>query len=85
VWVHFLTLSYTPKSMKCDSWASLLAHTFACPYLGWEPKARVTTLILFILMPKFHNAINVIIISTIYNLVGINYAFYINNKLHYTF
>jgi hypothetical protein len=39
-----LTLSYTPGSMKCDSQASLLARTFASPYLGCEPKARVVTL-----------------------------------------
>jgi hypothetical protein len=30
--------------MKCDSWASLLAHTFARPCLGHEPKARVATI-----------------------------------------
>jgi len=41
--VHSLTLSYTPKSMRCDSRASLLAYTFASPYLGCEPKVRVTT------------------------------------------
>jgi hypothetical protein len=29
--------------MKCDSWASLLALILASPYLGHEPKARVTT------------------------------------------
>jgi hypothetical protein len=28
VWVHSLTLSYTPKSVKCDSQASFLARTF---------------------------------------------------------
>jgi hypothetical protein len=27
--------------MKCDSQASLLAHTFANPCFGHEPKARV--------------------------------------------
>jgi hypothetical protein len=43
VWVHSLTLSYTPGSMKCDSWASHLAHTFASPCLGHEPKVRVAT------------------------------------------
>jgi hypothetical protein len=37
---HF---SYTFRNMKCDSQASLLAHTFASPYLGDEPKARVVT------------------------------------------
>jgi hypothetical protein len=44
--VHSLTLSYTPKSIKCDSRASLLACTFASPCLGHEPKARVATSIL---------------------------------------
>jgi hypothetical protein len=29
--------------MKCDSRASLLASTFASPYLGHKPKARVAT------------------------------------------
>jgi hypothetical protein len=29
VGVHSLTLFYTPKNMKCDSWASFLAFTFA--------------------------------------------------------
>jgi hypothetical protein len=43
VWVHSLTFSYTPYNMKCDSHVSFLAHTFASPYLGHEPKARVTT------------------------------------------
>jgi len=41
--VHSLTLSYIPKNMKCDSWASLLARTLASPCLGCEPKARVAT------------------------------------------
>ncbi len=29
--------------MKCDSWASLVAYTFASPCLGHEPKAKVAT------------------------------------------
>jgi len=29
--------------MKCDSWPSLLARTFASPCLGRELKVRVTT------------------------------------------
>jgi hypothetical protein len=29
--------------MKCDSQASLLARTFARPYLGYKPKVRVAT------------------------------------------
>jgi hypothetical protein len=44
VWgVHSLTLSYTPKSMKCDSWLSLLAFTFASPCLRRKSKAKVAT------------------------------------------
>jgi len=41
--VHSLTLSPTPRSMKCDSQASLLARTFASPCLGHKPKVRVAT------------------------------------------
>jgi hypothetical protein len=41
--VHSFTLSYTPGSMKCDSQASHLAHTFASPCFGREPKAKVAT------------------------------------------
>ncbi len=41
--VHSFTFSHTPRSMKCDSWASFLARTFASPCLGCEPKARVAT------------------------------------------
>jgi len=37
--VYSLTLSH----MKCDSWASFLARTFASPYLGHKLKARVAT------------------------------------------
>jgi hypothetical protein len=52
--VHSLTHSYIPESMKCDSQASLLAHTLANPCLGHEPKAKVATLDGFL---KFHKAI----------------------------
>jgi hypothetical protein len=31
--------------MKCDSWASLLAHTFTSPHFGCEPKIRAVTTI----------------------------------------
>jgi hypothetical protein len=41
--VHSFTLSYTPRSMRCDSRAFLLAFTFASPCIGREPKARVVT------------------------------------------
>jgi len=42
--LHSLTLFYTLKSMRCDSWASFLARTLASPYLGHKPKARVPTM-----------------------------------------
>ncbi len=42
--VHSLTFSHTLGSMKCDSWASFLAHTFASPCLGREPKTTAVTL-----------------------------------------
>jgi len=41
--VHSLTLSYTLGNMRCDSWVSFLARTFASPCLGRKPKARVAT------------------------------------------
>jgi len=41
--VHSFTLSYTLESMRCDSQASLLAHTFASPCFGCELKAKVVT------------------------------------------
>jgi len=52
--VHFLTLSYTPKSMRCDSRASLLAHTLTSLCLGHEPKVRVviTKVIAILEMPN---------------------------------
>jgi len=40
--VHSFTLSYTLESMKHDSRASLLAHTFANPCFRREPKVKVT-------------------------------------------
>jgi hypothetical protein len=41
--IHSLTLSYTLESMKCDSRASFLAHTFVSLCFGREFKARVAT------------------------------------------
>jgi len=42
VWgVHSFTFSCILGNIKCDSQASPLAHTFANPYLGYEPKVRV--------------------------------------------
>jgi hypothetical protein len=43
VWVHSFTFSYILGSMKCDSQASLLVHTFANPCFGREPEAKVAT------------------------------------------
>ncbi len=42
--VHSLTLFCISGSMKCHSWASLLARAFVSLCLGREPKARVVTL-----------------------------------------
>jgi hypothetical protein len=42
--VHSFTLSYTPESMRCDFWASLLAYTLASPYFGYKPKVKVVTI-----------------------------------------
>jgi hypothetical protein len=39
--VHSLTFFCTPKSIRCDSPAFLLAHSLANLCLGREPKARV--------------------------------------------
>jgi len=45
VWgVHSLTLSYIPKSMKCDSRASFLARTFVSHCLDCEPKVKFATI-----------------------------------------
>jgi len=41
--VHSFTLSYTPRSMRCDSRVSLLPRTLASPCLGHEPKVKVAT------------------------------------------
>jgi hypothetical protein len=38
VGVPSLTLSYTPRSMKCDSRASLLAHTLQALALVMSPR-----------------------------------------------
>jgi len=43
VGVHSFTLFYILESMKCDSRASLLIHTFASLCLNREPKAKVVT------------------------------------------
>jgi hypothetical protein len=54
VWgVLSFTLSYILRSMKCESWASLLACTFTNPCLGCDPKARVATLLM-----DWHRVIN---------------------------
>ncbi len=41
--VHSLTLSYTPRNMKCDSHVSLLACSFVSFHFGCKPEARVAT------------------------------------------
>ncbi len=45
--VHALNTLCTPGSMWCDSRVFLLARNLATPYLGREPKAKVTTMHLF--------------------------------------
>jgi hypothetical protein len=44
VWRFIPSLSYTPKSMKCDSWASVLASTFVGPCFDRKPKDKVATI-----------------------------------------
>jgi hypothetical protein len=41
--VHSFTPSHILESMKCDSHASLLAHTFTSPYLDCKPRVKVMT------------------------------------------
>jgi hypothetical protein len=48
--VHSLTLFRTPGSMRCDSHASVLAHTFASLYIGHEPKTKVVTVMHMLLL-----------------------------------
>jgi hypothetical protein len=45
--VHSFTFSYTPKSMRYDFHAFVLAFTLASPCLGHKPKARVATIFNF--------------------------------------
>jgi hypothetical protein len=51
--VHSLTLSYTPGSIRCDSWASLLACTLTSPCLSGEPKAKIAATNPWICVPMF--------------------------------
>jgi hypothetical protein len=44
VWGFIPSLFYIPRSMKCDSWASLLAHNLASLCFGRKPKAKAATL-----------------------------------------
>ncbi len=37
------SFSYTPESIKCDSWISFSVHIFASPCFDREPNARVAT------------------------------------------
>jgi hypothetical protein len=52
--VHFLTLSYTHGSMRCDSWASLLACALVSPCLSHEPKVRVVTTKVIAILEMFN-------------------------------
>jgi hypothetical protein len=61
VWVHSFTLPYTFENMKCDSWASLSACTFAIHCFGYKPKAKVATLCVNLLnFPKMKTDTNLI-------------------------
>jgi hypothetical protein len=51
--VHSLIVFCTPRSMRCDSRASVLARTLVNPCLGREPKARVATIWLLLLTHTF--------------------------------
>jgi hypothetical protein len=42
--VHRFTFSSTPRNMKYDSWASLLARAFVSHCFSCEPKAKVATM-----------------------------------------
>jgi hypothetical protein len=44
--VHSFTLFCTPKSMRYDSWASLLARNLASPCFVRKPKVRVSRITL---------------------------------------
>ncbi len=48
----FLHILLHSRECECDSWVALLTHTFPCPCLGCELKARVVTQI-NILTPNF--------------------------------
>jgi hypothetical protein len=53
---HTFLHSQPLGSMKCDSWASLLAHTLASPCLAHKPKAKVAIANLTYGPPSFgHN------------------------------
>ncbi len=41
MWGSFLHIFYIRGSMKCDSQASLLAHTFASPCINHDSKAKI--------------------------------------------
>jgi len=43
VGLHSFIFSYISRSLKCNSWVSFLARTFASPCLGCEPKVTVVT------------------------------------------
>jgi hypothetical protein len=73
--VQSFTLSYTPMSMKCDSRASLLAHTFASPCLGCKPKAKVMTFPLRMVVP-----VMVLHLDSIW-IHGFHNAFPLHSKL----
>jgi len=44
-----------PRALRCDSWASFLAHTLASPCLSCEPKVKVATFIPYCAIHLFRN------------------------------
>ncbi len=52
--VHFLTLSYTPGSIRCASRVSLLSRLLVSLCLGREPKVRVATHLPSVKTNDFH-------------------------------
>ncbi len=49
VWGFILSFFYSHGSIKCDSWASILADTFASPCFCHKPKVKVATIFLLTL------------------------------------
>jgi hypothetical protein len=80
VWGQSLTFSYTLRSMKCDSRASLLVCTFASPCL--VPKARVATWSLLTCLNSHIKIIHVETTITFHWIEAGNSSSWPNNEKH---